>query len=392
MCTFKVAVIGDGQLARMMAPAASELGLELRVLTSSEQSPAAQVIPGIVKGDHTDINDLRHVAQGVDVLTFEHEHVPTNHIMKLVDEGINIEPRPQALINAQDKLVMRKNLRALGAPVPPFALLENEEDAREFWQATQGKVCLKACRGGYDGHGVWFPASEDECAALVAEQTDKGNRIMGELKVDLVRELSLVLARRPSGETKAWAVTESLQTDGICSEAIAPAPNLSPELADRIREIAFIIAESLEVTGVLAVELFETRDFNGQPDVFVNELAMRPHNTGHWTQDGSVTSQFEQHLRAVSDMPLGATTLTSAFTVMANVLGAETEPDLPEVVRMQEIWKRYPAAKIHRYGKEWRAGRKLGHINLSGEDPEGTRLAARACAYFMAHGQWPEWI
>lgn len=383
-----VTVIGDGQLARMMQTEAIEMGQSIRVLAGSYDSSAAQVCADIVIGDYKNLDDLRRASKGAHAVTFDHEHVPTEHLHTLISEGVNVQPGPDALVNAQDKLVMRKKLRELGAPVPPFAAIESVEDGVEFYRAVHGAMCLKARRGGYDGNGVWFPKTEDEAAELVGKLLDAGTLLMAEKKVALVRELSAMVARTPSGVTQPWPVVESVQTDGICTEAIAPAPGLSTELQQQVQELAITIATELGVTGALAVELFETTDVAGQPEIFVNELAMRPHNTGHWTQDGCVTSQFEQHLRAVLDMPIGAVNTLAPVTVMANTLGAAEDPDMPMSERITEVMKKYPHAKIHLYGKGYRAGRKLGHVNICGDDVETTRHAAKDAAHFIVNATW----
>ncbi|MEJ5997430.1 5-(carboxyamino)imidazole ribonucleotide synthase [Corynebacterium sp. H130] len=379
-------VIGDGQLARMMQTAAIELGQSVRVLASSLDASAAQVAADVVLGDYTNLDDLRAVTAGSTAVTFDHEHVPNEHLETLIAEGINVQPRPEALINAQDKLVMRMRLKELGAPVPPFASIESVEDAEKFWNDVDGRVCLKARRGGYDGKGVWFPGSLEELKDLVAELLANGTPLMAEEKVNLVRELSAMVSRRPSGEVKSWPVVESIQKDGICWFAIAPAPNLKPELKEQAEHVARKTAEVLGVTGNLAVELFETPE-----GIFVNELAMRPHNTGHWTQNGCVTDQFEQHVRAVLDMPLGSTELKAEWTVMANVLGAPEDPDMPMPERMVEVWKRFPDAKIHFYGKGHRPGRKIGHVNMSGTgDVEELRRNGELAAHFLVHAEWKD--
>lgn len=383
-----VAVIGDGQLARMMQTEAIELGQSIRLLAGAPDSSAAQVAADVIIGDYTDLDDLRRAVEGADAVTFDHEHVPTEHLRTLIAEGVNVQPGPDALVNAQDKLVMRKRLREIGAPVPPFAAIESVEDAEAFFDAVDGAVCLKARRGGYDGHGVWFPKDRGEVGALVAKLLAADTPLMAEKKVSLTRELSAMVARAPSGEVAPWPVVESVQTDGICTEAVAPAPGLSEQLAARARKLAVTIAEELGVTGVLAVELFEFEDANGQPDIAVNELAMRPHNTGHWTQDGCVTSQFEQHLRAVLDYPLGSVDPTAPVTVMANVLGGDTDPEEPMGRRMAQVWQRFPKAKIHLYGKTHRPGRKIGHVNLSGDDAGQVRADARAAAHYLVQGTW----
>lgn len=382
-----ISVIGDGQLARMMQTEAIELGLSLRVLAGAPDSSAAQVCADVQLGDYTNLEDLQTAAAGCSAFTFDHEHVPNAHLETLIEQGVNVQPVPSALVHAQDKLVMRTKLESLGAPVPAFQAISCVADAQAFWDRTGGQVCLKTCRGGYDGHGVWFPSSLEEFQELVTTLVAKGAELLAEEKVNLVRELSAMVARTPSGEVKAWPVVESVQTDGICTEAIAPAPGLSAQLSQQAQELAITIATKLGVTGVLAVELFQV-DNQGQPAIVVNELAMRPHNTGHWTQDGSTTSQFEQHLRAVMDWPLGDTTPTAPVTVMVNTLGAPSEPSMDMTKRMQEVFKRYPQAKIHLYGKDHRPGRKLGHINMCGEDVETTVAAAKDAAHFLVHGTW----
>lgn len=380
-----VAVIGDGQLARMMQTAAIELGQSLRLLAGSPDASAAQVCADVVLGDYTNLDDLRRAAEGCDALTFDHEHVPNEHLDALIADGIAVEPRPTALIYAQDKLLMRQRLQELGVPVPDFAEITSSHDAQNFWAHTNGQVCLKTRRGGYDGHGVWFPTSEAEFCDLVEELLAKGAPLMAERKVALARELSAMVARRQSGEMKGWPIVESVQRDGICAEAIAPAPGLSEALENQAREIARTVAEGLGVTGVLAVELFEA-----EGEISVNELAMRPHNTGHWTQDGCITSQFEQHLRAVLNQPLGATEATAAITVMANVLGAAEDPAMPMAERVMEVHRRFPQAKVHLYGKTHRPGRKIGHINLCGEDLHRTRRDAELAADFLVHARWAD--
>lgn len=380
-----VAVIGDGQLARMMQTAAIELGQSVRLLAGTRDASAAQVAADVVLGDYTDLGDLRTAVAGADAVTFDHEHVPNEHLQTLIDEGVNVQPRPAALVHAQDKLIMRRKLAELGAPVPEFTAIDTPAAAETFWDRVNGAVCLKARRGGYDGKGVWMPDTREELTGLVTELLAKGTPLMAERKVALARELSAMVARNPSGQTAAWPVVESVQENGVCAEATAPAPGLDPALEQQTREMAEMIASRLGVTGVLAVELFE--DEAGE--ISVNELAMRPHNTGHWTQDGCVTDQFEQHLRAVLDYPLGATDTKAGYTVMANTLGAEVDPAEPMASRMAEVWRRYPNAKIHLYGKEHRPGRKIGHVNMIGQDVAQVRREARAAAHYLVHAEWP---
>lgn len=374
-----VAVVGGGQLARMMAPAATALGVHLRVLVEDAVSSAAQVVVDAPVGAAADPVAVEALVVGADALTFEHEHVPNGLLTELVDRGLAVRPGPDALVHAQDKIVMRTRLTALGVPCPRWAPLDSADDLAAFLAAGDGTAVVKTARGGYDGKGVRVVRSADEAAdwfAAAAEGT--GAPLLAEERVPFTRELAALVARTPSGEVRTWPVVESVQRDGVCAEVVAPAPDLDPRTAATAERIAREVAEGLGVTGVLAVELFEVADpEGGAPRVLVNELAMRPHNSGHWTIDGSVTSQFEQHLRAVLDLPLGATEARAPWTVMANVLGstrAALTDGLAEVAALD------PGAKVHLYGKGVRPGRKLGHVTVSGDDLADVRRRAVAAA------------
>lgn len=369
-----LAVIGGGQLARMMAQPAIALGLPLRLLAEAEGVSATQVIPDHLVGDYTDLATLRRVTEGTSVVTFDHEHVPTQHLHALEADGIAVRPGPGALVHAQDKAVMRRRLGELDVPCPRNAVVTSSADVAAF-----GLPCvLKTTRGGYDGKGVWVVRTLDEVKAAFDAAGAAGVEVLAEELVDFRRELSALVARAPSGQAAAYPVVTSTQLDGICHEVIAPAPDLSPALAGQAQEIALRIAGALDVTGILAVELFETTDGR----ILVNELAMRPHNTGHWTQDGAVTSQFENHLRAVMDLPLGSPAPRSRWTVMVNILGGPTDTGhlydgLPHAMA------RDPQLRVHFYGKDLRPGRKVGHVNAYGDDLDDCLERARhAAAWF----------
>lgn len=382
-------MIGGGQLARMTHQAAIALGQTLRVLAVDPGDPAAAVSPDVVLGSHTDVDALRRAATGATVLTFDHEHVPTEHLDKLVAEGVNVAPPPQALVHAQDKLLMRQKLSALGAPVPRFAAVTTADDAAAFAEQIGGPAVLKTVRGGYDGRGVLM-ADDAEAARAIAERyLADGVPVMIEERVAMRRELAALVARSPFGQGAAWPVVETVQRDGICVEVIAPAPELDEGLAAAASELGLRLAHELGVVGVLAVELFETVDGT----LLVNELAMRPHNSGHWTMDGAVTSQFEQHLRAVLDYPLGDTSARSAVTVMANVLGAPEIPAMSVDERVHHLFGRMPEAKVHMYGKGERPGRKLGHVNIvgrPGDDLAGIRERANRAAHWLSYAEWTD--
>ncbi|WAC90541.1 5-(carboxyamino)imidazole ribonucleotide synthase [Mycobacterium sp. Aquia_213] len=387
-----VAMVGGGQLARMTHQAAIALGQSLRVLALAADEPAAQVTPDVVIGSHTDLEDLRRVAAGADVLTFDHEHVPTELLEKLVAEGVNVAPPPHALVHAQDKLVMRRRLEALGAAVPRYAGIENLDELDAFAARMGGPVVVKAVRGGYDGRGVRMARDPLHAREIAATFLADGVPVMAEEQVNLRRELSALVARSPFGQGAAWPVVETVQSDGICVQVVAPAPDLPQGVAAAAQQLALRLADELGVVGVLAVELFETRE----GALLVNELAMRPHNSGHWTMDGSRTSQFEQHLRAVLDYPLGDTDAIAPVTVMANVLGAPAGSGPPQMAvdeRLHHLYARMPDARVHLYGKDERPGRKVGHVNfLGGDVADLPKLRERAelAAHWLSHGQWAD--
>ncbi|MBK5238258.1 MAG: 5-(carboxyamino)imidazole ribonucleotide synthase [Actinomycetales bacterium] len=369
-----VGVIGGGQLARMMVPPAINLGLEIRVFAESEGSPAEMATT--VVGDYTNVDSVVAFAQACDVITFDHEHVPQSVLTELVHRGISVHPGPEALIFAQDKLLMRARLAELGIPVPGWTRASTAADVDAFLLEYGGRGVAKTARGGYDGKGVRVITSSTDVADWLTALAP-GEALLLEEFVEFRRELAQLVARRPSGELALWPVVETVQQNGVCSEVIAPAPHSAGRIADVAAQIAADIAEGLNVTGVMAVELFETTDDR----ILVNELAMRPHNSGHWSIDGSTTSQFEQHLRAVLDLPLGATGMTEPFSVMVNILGGPETGGLPS--RYARAMKLHPTVKIHSYGKESRPGRKVGHITASGEDLAEVAYQARGASAFF---------
>ena len=377
-----VAMVGGGQLARMTHQAAVALGQSLRVLATDLADSAALVAADVQLGDHRDLAALRGVAEGATVLTFDHEHVPSEHLRALVADGVRVAPGPEALLHAQDKLVLRRRLAEAGEPQPPWAAAGSGADVVAFADAHGGwPVVVKTPRGGYDGRGVFVVHGPDDVEGLLDEDDEQ----LVEQRVPMVRELAALVARSPFGQVAVWPVVETVQRDGINTEVLAPAPGLSEERSAAAQELAVRIADSLGVVGLLAVELFETAD-----GLLVNELAMRPHNSGHWTIEGSRTSQFEQHLRAVLDYPLGSTAPTAPVVVMANVLGgAASAPDWdgpPLDERVHHLMAHWPDVKLHWYGKGQRPGRKLGHVTALGEDLEEVRARAAAAARYLADG------
>ncbi|MFK0297231.1 5-(carboxyamino)imidazole ribonucleotide synthase [Streptomyces sp. NPDC090442] len=385
-----VGMVGGGQLARMTHEAGIPLGIKFKLLSDTPQDSAAQVVSDVVIGDYRDLDTLRAFARGCDVLTFDHEHVPTAHLRALEAEGIPVRPGPDALVHAQDKGVMRAKLDAIGAPCPRHRIVADPADVERFAAEIGGggaqrldegrwpggfPVVLKTVRGGYDGKGVWIVRSAKEAE----EPFRAGVPVLAEEKVPFVRELAANVVRSPHGQAVAYPVVESVQVDGVCDTVIAPAPDLSDELSTHAQQLALRIADELGVVGHLAVELFEVRDADGAPAVLVNELAMRPHNSGHWTQDGAITSQFANHVRAVLDLPLGDPRPRARWTVMANVLGGDY-PDM--YAAYLHCMARDPQLKIHMYGKDVKPGRKVGHVNTYGDDLADVReRAAHAAGY-----------
>jgi 5-(carboxyamino)imidazole ribonucleotide synthase len=373
-----VGMVGGGQLSRMTHQAAISLGLSLRVLADATHDSAALVANGVTVGDHTSLEDLRTLADQCEVVTFDHEHVP-NELVEALEADHQVHPGSAALRHAQDKLVMRERLSALGVPVPAFTPVATARDVEGFGSHVGWPLVLKAATGGYDGKGVWIV----DDLAQAQEVLDSGVRLLAEERVPLRRELAAVVARSPYGQAAAWPVVETVQRDGICVEVVAPAPDLPEERALEAQVLALRLADELDVVGVLAVELFERHD----GALVVNELAMRPHNSAHWTIEGARTSQFEQHLRAVLDYPLGTTTLTAPWVVMANVLGGDGDEGLDE--RLHMLFAHDPALKVHLYGKTVRPGRKVGHVTALGDDLDVVRRRAREGADYLRSGQWP---
>jgi 5-(carboxyamino)imidazole ribonucleotide synthase len=358
-----VGVIGGGQLARMMIPAAVALGIELRVLAETPDSSARLATTAI--GDGRDIDAVLSFAQGCDVITFDHEHVPQQVLAAMVAAGVAVNPGPHALLYAQDKLAMRERLSELGVPQPDWARVHSATELAQFLADHGGRAVVKTPRGGYDGKGVRMVDDAHGADDWLAD-----GPVLAEERVLFERELAQLIARRPSGETRPWPLFETVQRDGVCAEVIAPARGATPAVHSAALAIATTVAHGLEVTGVLAVELFEATDGR----VLVNELAMRPHNSGHVTIDGSTTSQFEQHLRAVLDWPLGDTTLLAPWGVMINVFGGLADTQIASALGHQ------PSVKVHAYGKSTRPGRKAGHVTAIGDDLDDLVLRARTAA------------
>ena len=374
----RVAVVGGGQLARMMAPAATAMGVTLRVLVESPEASAALAAHETVVGLPGDPEAVKALLAEPrpDVITWEHEHIPAEVFALAVKAGVPARPGASALLFARDKIAMRERLDSLGLPMPSWRPVESEDEVEAFLAVHGGVGVLKTSIGGYDGKGVRIVRNPAEADDWLAAAADGGPPLLVEEKVAYDREVAIQVARRPSGEMRFWPLVESIQLEGVCSEVIAPAPGLTPALQAEAERIGRLVATELDITGVLAVEMF---DVGGR--LLVNELAMRPHNSGHWSIEGSVTSQFEQHLRAVLDWPLGDTVALAPVTVMANVLGGAREDLVTAWPGMTD-----PGIKVHLYGKGVSMGRKLGHVTCMGDRVDDVRRRAAEAATWIRDG------
>lgn len=309
-------------------------------------------------------------------MTFDHEHVPPAHLEQLEAMGVAVRPGPSALLHAQDKVHMRQALSDSGIPGPRWRVVVTRADVLAFAADVGWPLILKTSRGGYDGRGVWTVDSEDGVAEVLATRLAEGAQWLAEEWIGFVQELSAQVARSPHGQAVAYPVVRTVQKGGICAEVVAPAPGLPAARATAAQELALRIARDLDVTGMLAVEMFDDGT-----DLFVNELAMRPHNSGHWSIEGAVTSQFENHLRAVLDLPLGSPTMHAPFAVMVNILGGDVG-NLQSAYR--HVLARDSGVKVHLYGKQVRPGRKVGHVTVVGHDYEELLARGRHAADYFA--------
>lgn len=376
---YSVAIAGGGQLARMMQQAAIPLGIDVRLLAEGPDVSAAQVVPNTTVGDYRELDILTSFVDGADALTFDHEHVPTRHLEALASR-VAVRPGPAALVFAQDKALMRERMSGLGIACPAYAICADEGELIAFGEAQGWPIIAKTSRGGYDGKGVWKldgpAAAAQPFAGLAESSAGEPVRIVAEEFIDFSRELSALVVRSPSGQVVAYPISETRQADGVCVETITPAPDLDEASASRLQKMGIEIATELGVVGVLAVELMQARDGR----IVVNELAMRPHNTGHWSIDGARTSQFENHIRAVLDLPLGSPALRDEVVVMANVLGG-TEEDLTGA--LLHVYARDREARVHLYGKDVKPGRKVGHVTCSGTELAAVRRRAWHAANYL---------
>jgi len=371
-------IVGGGQLARMTVQAAIGLGVRVRVLAARPDDSAVQVWPDVIVGSPDSFDALSGFAAGCDLLTFDHELVDPEHLAALEAAGRSLRPSAATQRFAQDKGYQRERFAALGLPVPAHRLIAGADDLRAFGDEHGWPVVAKARRGGYDGRGVWIVANPEEGQTLVQRGSAAGVHLLAERRLAIERELAVLVARRPTGEAVVYPVVETVQVDGICREVLAPAPVPRP-LAAEAGRLALRVADVTDAAGMLAVEMFAV-----DGELSVNEIAVRPHNSGHFSIEGAVTSQFENHLRAVLDLPLGDTSLTAPAAVMVNVLGGPhgTDPRANLTAALT-----VPGVHVHLYGKEAWPGRKVGHVTALGDDPEDARGRARRAAALLMGGE-----
>lgn len=378
--TPKVAVVGAGQLARMMQPPAVALGIQLRVLATDARECALQVIPDAVVVSEIDADALSRLSTDVVALTFEHEHVESQWLEPLVANGVAVRPSAAALHLARDKAALRTRLAELGVPQPRWAIVMSIPDATSFAEDVGWPIVLKPSRGGYDGRGVFVVESAAALSDVMAQPLRAGAVWLAEEFVAFKREVAAQVARSPHGQAVAYPLVRTLQRDGMCAEVVAPCPESDDDLASMATHLALSLARDIDAVGMLAVEMYVVADAAGNESVLVNEIALRPHNSGHWSIDGAVTSQFENHLRAVLDLPLGDPAPLARFAVMVNVIGADADNMHYALLHCQA---REPQARIHIYGKDIRPGRKVGHVTLLGDSVEPLLERARHIAAYM---------
>ncbi len=366
-----VGIVGAGQLARMMAQAAIPLDIRIVLLAADAGDGAAQVVPDLLVGSPDDPHAVRALAERCDVITFDHELVDPEVLAALESEGNVVAPSSACMALAQNKRRQRRELGEAGFPVPAFTDVDGLEQALDFAASHGWPIVLKASRGGYDGRGVWVARSPSDVEAIWHDATDGGLVLLAEELLPLDLELAVLVARSDSGEIVVYPPVETVQRDGICVELRVPA-RVDESLSLRATSMAKEIADRIGIVGIMAVEFFVSRG-----EILVNELAPRPHNSGHWSIEGAATSQFEQHLRAVLDWPLGSTALTAPAVTTLNLLGegevADPRARVPDALRAS-------GAHVHFYGKAARPGRKIGHVTAVGNDLESTHASALAAS------------
>ncbi len=376
----RLGIVGGGQLAKMLAQAAAQLGCEVVVLERTRHSPAARLAPRALVGDYNDPAQLLRLATLVDGVTLENEFVDADSLRVLEAAGHQLRPSACCLALVQDKFLQKQTLAATGLPMPRFAAVASLEEVERAGGRWGWPLLLKARRNAYDGKGnVTLPSFVAAAAAWAALGGEQGRGLYVEEFCDFRTELAVIVTRSPRGEMVTYPVVETVQRHHICHLVRAPAP-VSAEVAAHAAELAQKAAAAVGVVGSCGVELFLTR--TGQ--VLINELAPRVHNSGHYTIEACGCSQFENHLRAVLGWPLGSPRMRAPAAVMINLLGVGPGPGWPEGL---ERALAVPGAHVHVYGKPHSArGRKMGHVTALGESLEAAEMTARAAAEALRFG------
>jgi 5-(carboxyamino)imidazole ribonucleotide synthase len=363
-----VGIIGGGQLARMTHQAAIDLGIDLVVLCPDRDAPALQAGARHLRGAPDQLDDLLRLAASCDVVTLDHEQTPPHLLDAVARRGHRVAPGAHAASLGRDKALARAQLEPHGVPTAPWAIVSTSGEVAGFAERHGWPLYLKRPNGGYDGRGVWrAPDRTTADAALDAA----GSGLLVEPVIRFDHELSVIVARSGRGETVAYPPVETVQRDGRCHEVFTPATVGDQQLRDA-RSLAVTIANAIDLVGTMAVELFATTG-----GLLLNELAVRTHNSGHLTIEACATSQFENHLRAILDLPLGATHLTVPAAAMVNLVGGPEGSD--PLARLGPALA-VPGARVHNYRKTARPGRKVGHITATAPTVAGARSTAAAAA------------
>ncbi|MGF9905619.1 5-(carboxyamino)imidazole ribonucleotide synthase [Brevibacillus porteri] len=345
-------ILGGGQLGRMIALAGRAMGYRFVTMDPTADAPCGQTADRQIVASYDDVEAAMQLASVSDVISYEFENVDAQ-VAEVLESRAYVPQGSRLLRITQNRIREKTAIREIGIPVAPFCVVNSLEDLQDAVRELGLPAVMKTATGGYDGKGQWVLRSEAELAEAYETLSKAGTELIVEQFVPFQMELSVIAARNPAGELAVFPVSENIHQENILHLSIVPA-RISAEVAARAEEIARTIVEKLDVVGLIAVELFLTED--GQ--LYVNELAPRPHNSGHFTMDACVTSQFEQHVRAVCNLPLGSTELLSSV-VMVNILGEHLQPVIDQIDKLPRT------AKLHLYGKaESKAKRKMGHINV----------------------------
>ncbi len=362
-----IGIIGGGQLGRMLTLAALPLGFRVVVINPSPDSPAAQVGAEEIVADLYDADALQKLADESDFITIEIEHLDVDKLQNIERLGKPVNPSPEIIRIIQDKLYQKEFLDSAGIPVAPFVGIESEHDARLALQQFDGKMLIKTRLGAYDGRGNMVVENDEDITE--AFKRFDGTPLYAEKFVPFEKELAVMVARGMSDDIALYPIVETIHERNICIEVLAPAP-VSEDVHKKATDIANAVAELLQGAGLFGIEMFLTK--SGK--VLINEIAPRVHNSGHYTTEASRTSQFEQHIRAISGLPLGDTSLVVPAAVMINILG---ERDGPTVFTGLANALSVPETSVHMYGKSpTKVDRKMGHITSTGKTIDEARQRA----------------